>query len=940
MYNNQPEKDRALIIRHLEQALGVLKLRKGIKNVAAPYGEKLFGSFWRDGESGVEDLQNFSEWIVPFRQLLNGGVFEDAVVELVSKGNTGPKVQANFQSINDAWKAFMDAWEALCKKVGADQAVVMNGDLESATIEDLRNKITVWRDSLSSIQRWSQFLNICKIVGETVAHPILGLVHKGDIVAEDLMACFWANFADDLLRLVFAERPELTNFVGDIHENKIQEFADLDRELIGWNSHRLLSTLFGNRPRISGGASSGSESGILLGEISRKRGHMPIRKLMSNVGGLVQKIKPCFMMSPLSIAQFLDPKTAKFDVVVFDEASQVKPEDALGAVMRGQQLVVMGDTRQLPPTSFFDNIVAADDDDDEEVLPASLSDIESILAQCKRTFPSKSLNWHYRSRHESLIAVSNQEFYDNRLLIYPSAVDRSDDLGLEFMHVSDGIYDRGKSASNRIEARRVAEAAVAHYRNFPDKTLGIGTFNMRQQQTILEEIELQRRYNPDVDELFSSGREEHFFVKNLETIQGDERDVIFLSIGYGFDANKRLNRNFGPLNQEGGERRLNVLITRARERCVVFSNFRAADLSLDGSASFGLRALKTFLDYAENRNLVAVEATGADTDSPFEDAVYEFLRDNGYEVRTQVGCAGFRVDLGVVDAREPGRYLAGIECDGAKYHSSPVARDRDRLRQQILEGLGWQIYRIWSTDWYRNRRDTQGRLLRALEEMKLRAPVTPSSNNGVKLGNGVPAPVTTQVDIAEVLSDDALQYLAPEYKCCESLSVFMDVPIHETSTDELAQAVVDVVIVEGPVHIDEVVRRIRILWGVGKAGSRIKQAIQQAIEMAKSNGQVIVYGKYLWNIDQELSVARRRKGDPAPKLDFICSEEIQIAIGMVLHHQQATAPGDLATQAARVVGFTRTPDAVASGIRKIIDDMIKRNVLVVQSNGMVNISDA
>lgn len=439
LYNDQPEKDRALIVRHLEQTLGVQRLREEINN-EAPYGKSLFGLFWSDEESDVANLQKFAEWIVPFRQALNGGIFDGTVVELVSKGNAGTKVQDGFQSLNDVWQAFMDAWQALCDKVGADQSVVLSGNLESATLGALEDKIIVWRDHLSTIQRWSQFLNVCKIVGETVAHPILDLVKKGDIVAEDLMSCFWANFADDVLRLVFAERPELTNFVGDIHENKIQEFADLDKELIGWNSHRLLSILFDNRPTISGGASSGSESGILLGEISRKRGHMPIRKLMSNVGGLVQKIKPCFMMSPLSIAQFLDPKTAKFDVVIFDEASQVKPEDALGAVMRGQQLVVMGDMRQLPPTSFFDNIVAAEEDEDEEEdLSASLSDIESILAQCKRTFPSKSLNWHYRSRHESLIAVSNQEFYDNRLLIYPSAVDRSDDLGLEFVHVSDGI---------------------------------------------------------------------------------------------------------------------------------------------------------------------------------------------------------------------------------------------------------------------------------------------------------------------------------------------------------------------------------------------------------------------------------------------------------------------------------------------------------------------
>ena len=452
---------------------------------------------------------------------------------------------------------------------------------------------------------------------------------------------------------------------------------------------------------------------------------MPIRKLLSNAGGLIQRIKPCFMMSPLSIAQFIDPMNSqdlRFDVVIFDEASQVKPEDALGAFLRANQAVVMGDTRQLPPTSFFDIMLETDEDEDYEI--ASLSDMESILHLCKGRFPTKMLRWHYRSRHESLIALSNQEFYDNNLLIYPSPCHETTSLGLKFEYMEDTIYDRGRSSSNRQEARRVVEAAGDHYKKYNEmKSLGIGTFNIKQQQAILEEVELYLRKHPKLEKYFSSDMDEHFFVKNLETIQGDERDVIFISVGYGKDQNGHLSLNFGPLNREGGERRLNVLITRAREKCVVFSNFRHTEIQLNENAAFGLRALKSFLKYSETKRLESTYRIENENETAFEDSIYEFLNVHDYHVHKQVGCAGFRIDLAVLDPKDSGRYLLGIECDGESYHSSPVARDRDRLRQQILEGLGWHIYRVWSTDWYRNRVESEKRLLKAVENAKNLKPI-------------------------------------------------------------------------------------------------------------------------------------------------------------------------------------------------------------------------
>jgi len=303
---------------------------------------------------------------------------------------------------------------------------------------------------------------------------------------------------------------------------------------------------------------------------------MPIRKLLSICGGIIQNIKPCFMMSPLSIAQYLDPysvKNLRFDYVIFDEASQVKPEDALGALLRAKYAVIMGDTRQLPPTTFFDILI---DVESEDYDLAVLADMESILHLTKRSFPSKMLRWHYRSRHESLIAVSNQEFYDNHLLIYPSPSQDAEELGLKLVHLPETVYDRGKTATNREEAKEVIKAVFEHYKKYGDaKSLGVGTFNVRQQQAILEELELQLKLNPRMEKYFKRNQEEHFFVKNLETIQGDERDVIMVSVGYGFDAEGRLSHNFGPVNQDGGERRLNVLLTGPGRNVLYFQTSEA-----------------------------------------------------------------------------------------------------------------------------------------------------------------------------------------------------------------------------------------------------------------------------------------------------------------------------------------------------------------------------
>ena len=496
----------------------------------------------------------------------------------------------------------------------------------------------------------------------------------------------------------------------------------------------------------------------------------------------------------------------------------------------------------------------------------------------------------------------------------------------------------------------VVRSAIEHYQKFPDKSLGVGTFSTKQQQAILDEQERMLKEHPEMEEYFSTERDAHFFVKNLETIQGDERDVIFISIGYGFDkSGGRLKKQFGPLNREGGERRLNVLITRARERCVVFSNFRAQDLMTEHTDAFGVRALKTFLDYAENRNLQSITESGADTDSPFEDAVYDFLTEQGYIVRKQVGCAGYRLDLAIVDPEAPGRYILGVECDGAMYHSSPVARDRDRLRQQILENLGWRIHRIWSTDWYRNRQDTRKRLLRAVGSAKTQISTIPKTNT----------PVSTRITPMESLGfthknesessfqnnssssqieSAPLEDQVPEYTLCHDIGIEIRGELHALWTSKMAEAIVNIVEVESPVHVEEIVRRLRTAWELGSAKGRTRTAIKTAIDFAQSEKEIKKQRDFIWKVGHQKAPVRRRTGDPRAKIEQICNEEIFAAICLVLQTQFATQTDELVTKAARLFGFQSVYKPTAQRIKTVIINNIKSDNLKKRENGMIDMT--
>lgn len=412
---------------------------------------------------------------------------------------------------------------------------------------------------------------------------------------------------------------------------------------------------------------------------------------------VVTSLKPCFMMSPLSVAKNIHKESIEFDTVIFDEASQIEPETAVSSLIRADQAIIVGDTKQLPPTKFFDTEVEDDDDVRE--------DLESILDETSSALPKEKLLWHYRSKDNELIEFSNRYYYGNRLKTFPGN-DSELDTGVEFEYVEDGVYDQGGSRKNRKEAERVADLIEEHVEEKPDKSLGVVAFSSSQREAIREELHIRKERNKELRKFASGEGLEKFFVKSLENVQGDERKKMIFSVGYGPDENGEINKFFGPLSKKGGERRLNVAITRAEEKVIVVTSMQPEQLDVSTTSNKGPKHFKKYLKYAKHGDEVLKRdvktSEEKDFDSEFEEAVYDRLTNEGLDITTQVESSGYSIDLAVKHPDKPGKYILGIECDGAAYHSTKTARERDRLRQSVLEDLGWNIHRIWSTDWIRD----------------------------------------------------------------------------------------------------------------------------------------------------------------------------------------------------------------------------------------------
>ena len=716
--------------------------------------------------------------------------------------------------------AFATAWEHVTRATFDPDADVSTGVvLNALPLAELARWAGDRAADADRLFEWVRFVHAERDAIAAGVGGVLDEVRAGEFPVEDAAGAFRSRFFRLWLDALHQQVPALGEFTTDKQERLVTRFADLDRLAVRTAGDRVRAQLLGkvDRPRVRDGAPEASELGILLREVNKKRRHIPLRNLFAKMPTLLPRIKPCLMMSPLAVSTYLDNPDMSFDLVIFDEASQVRPHDAVCAIYRGKQIVVGGDPKQLPPTDFFTR--TGEDGDDAPPDDGGTAGFESLLDVCLSLgLCRKRLRWHYRSRREGLIAFSNRHFYGGSLVTFPSA-DEAATRAVQFVQVADGRF---KDGVNPVEAKRVAALVMEHARATPEQSLGVIAFSQRQQDRILDELEILRRASKECEEFFAADREDVFFVKNLENVQGDERDVIMLSVGYGPDDAGKVMMRFGPLNRQGGERRLNVAVTRARRAMTVVSSMTADDIDTSRAGAEGAKLLKAFLDYAA-RGPVALaaaitEANRRGADSPFEQEVGDELARRGLTVHRQVGCGGYLIDLAITDAGG-GKYLLGVECDGATYHSAATARDRDRLRQAVLEGLGWRLVRVWSTDWVRDRAGQVNRVLAALEVAKKSPAVPAKPPAAIEPLAASPAPLLPQKKGPKVAE--------PEFDSIEKVS--------ETDLN----ASIEAVLVEfGSMPAEDLISAASKRLGFKRVGPKIRDRIATAINALLGTGKL------------------------------------------------------------------------------------------------------
>lgn len=721
--NSLKATDRKISYRQLKQDLAQAVRVQSIRNDLQQYdypAHELFNSLFDSQVSQLSDLEPieiFLEWLLGLEQfqlpfnsvegVTNDNSCKQQLVQLSEKvKNSIDKIK---QGMNFIFECF-------------DSEDISSDCLQPQQIyfDELNYFLSTANSELSQYQDWLDYKNIYQKLESFGAAKFLKYLKQNTLNSEYWYPVLEKRIYQICLEEILSRKPELRSFKSKNHQRQIKEFTKLDRDQLEIARKRLSKQHYEHWHKQKQTSTIKAELPNLNREVNKKKRHLPIRKLLNDpqkgIPNLVQTLKPCWMMSPLSVSQYIDADVVHFDVLIFDEASQLKTEDVVSSIIRADQVIVIGDRKQLPPTAFF----ASGDSDDEDDDNVSY---ESVLDECSNFMFGRTLKWHYRSQDERLIAFSNQHFYNSQLVTFPNPV-ANPDLGVWFAYVADGVYDRAGRRDNRIEAEKVARLTLEQFEKNSNQSLGIIAFSEAQRNAIQEQLELLGRENSDFD-IFCNDNSTQFFLKSLENVQGDEADIILMSVGYARDSQGKLSLNFGPINKQGGERRLNVAITRARSKIIVVSSIKAGDIDLGNSKSEGLRILRDYLKYAESGGERLEDNSYSNElkfDSPFEEDVYHALKDKGYAIRTQVGCSGYRIDLAVVDKNHRGQFLLGIECDGASYHSSPTARDRDRLRQQVLERLGWKIHRIWSTDWFRNKPHQLELAIKKIEELQQSSP--------------------------------------------------------------------------------------------------------------------------------------------------------------------------------------------------------------------------
>ncbi|ADJ16699.1 DUF4011 domain-containing protein [Halalkalicoccus jeotgali] len=867
---------------------------------------RFFRQLYEGTETNWELVLEVREWI---DTLLSESLLTEGQVVRILQDDTTDTAQllSEARSLNQQWKQASAFFEDV---VDRTSLTTSGGEaLDSADFDSFSSKLHALENRVPELQQWVQFSQLLDSATETIVEDYIESALEGDIDPSYLVDGFRKKFYTDFLNAIY-DQTSLSHFNSSQHEKALEQFRQLDKEQQELAKVEIQHRVTQRRPTIDLEHASSSEQVVLRREIEKQQRRMPLRELFSEAGNMITRLKPCFMMSPLSVAQHLRTDSIDFDVVIFDEASQIMPQDAVSSIIRAKQVVVAGDTKQLPPTQFFQG----DTETDSDVR----DDLESILDEAAAVLPEKHLRWHYRSRTDELITFSNQRYYSGRLNTFPEN-DPDVPTGVDFEFVEDGIYDRGGSRQNQPEARRIVDYIRQFAKEYSSRSLGVVAFSEAQERAIRDLIEERRRDDPVLDSFVDeSDALEGFFIKNLEAVQGDERDVMLFSVGYGPDQSGKITMNFGPLNNDGGERRLNVAITRARERVIVFSSLQPGDIDTTRTEARGVRDFKAYLEYAKKGKRALLEERQAtetlNFDSSFEESVYTALEEQGYDVVTQVRSSGYSIDLAIKHPEKPGKYILGIECDGAAYHSSKTARDRDRTRQLILEDLGWTIHRIWSPDWASNREQVLQSIADKVSKLRETGRITEEPP--------VDAPVKQEeAEPVESLEQDGGTPLFEEYSA-PKVQTYRDRDFDDIPRRTLGNDLVDIVEKYGPIANDDAYLHLVSQWQFARVGKRMRRQLDQI--RSRYEGQQLVHENgFLWANHLDEVPVRVNTAIDKRSVDEIPHEELAKGAYILLENGIAMSRDDLVLETARKFGWTRRGEKIQARLNDAIDYLVE-----------------
>ena len=819
------------------------------------------------------------------------------------------------------------------------------------------SKAQTWKENLDKLKDWYQWLQAYRTLDRLNIGFIATEYKEKNIPTAQLAGSFYKSFYQVAIQYIISKEPTLELFNGKIFNDIIAKYKLISTQFEETTKKELFARLASNIPSFTHEAIQSSEVGILQKNIRNNARGISIRKLFDQIPTLLSRMCPCMLMSPLSVAQFIDTDADKFDLIVFDEASQMPTYEAVGAIARGKNVVIVGDPKQMPPTNFF-SVNTIDEDNIE------MEDLESILDDCLAlSIPSKYLLWHYRSKHESLIAFSNSEYYDNKLMTFPSP----DNIESKVRMVNiNGYYDKGKSRQNRAEAQAVVDEIERRLRNdeLRKKSIGVVTFSIVQQALIEDLLSDLFIAHPELETL-ALECEEPLFIKNLENVQGDERDVILFSVGYGPDAAGRVSMNFGPLNRAGGERRLNVAVSRARYKMIIYSTLRSDMIDLNRTSSVGVAGLKRFLEYAEKgtRNVINGSAGSLpETSASIEKIIADKLRSLGYTVHTDIGCSGYKIDIGIVDTQNESNYQLGIICDGKNYKRTKTARDREIVQNNVLKALGWNICRIWTMDWWEKPDEVIASIQEAISQKKESKAGAESKTsietNHVKT-NTIPTTITEEKQNKEPVSisegnanetsfplkaspvaakkqQDSVPIKPNRQQKYKSAEVTPDKYLSEDfflteSSPILVSQIRKIIENEAPVSKSLLCKKILSEWGISRLGPRIEAHIEAILDTlniycTEHDGYV-----YCWKDKEQCCSYPAYRPVSDRDVTDISPEEIANAIRQILTDSISLPIADLVKACAQTFGFPRMGSTIDAAMQRGIREAVKRDYAKIEN---------